>query len=131
MRAKLKTMSFELLEAKPGCCALCKSQLPTEGMLHTADLVFLVRHGYLAHFTLMEARVMRELFKVAGQGFRLTTEQLVNRVYNGANEPNGAKDVVMQMCSSLRHKLLPLGMGIIVNSGSVNLVFTPPGYKRV
>lgn len=129
MRAKLGSPSYRLLDVEPGCCALCKSKLPLEGIQYTDDFVFFVRHGHLAHFTMIESRVLRALFKTSG--FRLSREQLVASVYTGVDEPNNGAGVIAVAISDMRSKLLPLGMGVLCDGGIFNLVFTPPGYRRV
>ncbi len=129
MRAKLHSPSYELLTAEPGCCALCKSKLPTEGIQYTPDFVFFARHGMLAHLTMTQARVMRALFKVPG--FRMERGQLISAMYDGAGEANTAANVLSLAIGGMRSKLLPLGMGIVSDCGTVTLLFTPPGYRRV
>lgn len=129
MAATYLTSSQLLHDTKPGCCPLCKSVLPTEGLQHTRDYGLVMRDGYVAQFSWLQAAVMRELFKEAERGFRLTRDKLINGIYDSTDAPLNAGQSVSVAIQHIRRKILPLGMGLISDNGIVNLVFTPPGYK--
>lgn len=130
MAATHRVESAALHSIDRACCPLCKGELPLKGMLYTPDFGLLVRDGHVAKFTWGEAAVVRELFNEKQRGFRLERARLLDRIYSGSDAPMNAANVLSSWIQQLRAKLLPLGMGIVSDSGAVNLVFTPPGYKR-
>lgn len=130
MASTFRAQTKQLQAVEQGCCPLCQNKLPIEGILYTPDFEIFVRDGQVAQFSWGQAALIRALFGQHQNGFRMERERLLDKLYPGSKSPLTAAGSLSTAIQQIRPKLLPLGMGIMADNGMVNLLFTPPGYRR-